>query len=81
MQAWHERFHDASVALVDRDKKIAEAAETVERDMQLLGATAVEDRLQEGVPEAIATLSAAGIKVSAESGFAWCDSLLHNSTQ
>ena len=31
--------------------------------MELLGATGIEDRLQEGVPEAIATLRAAGLKV------------------
>jgi P-type E1-E2 ATPase len=31
--------------------------------MELLGATGIEDRLQEGVPEAIATLRAAGLKI------------------
>ena len=31
--------------------------------MELLGATGIEDRLQEGVPEAIASLRAAGLKV------------------
>jgi hypothetical protein len=31
--------------------------------MELLGATGIEDRLQDGVPETIATLRKAGIKV------------------
>lgn len=35
----------------------------IERDMFLLGATAVEDKLQEGVPDAIHTMQMAGIKV------------------
>jgi phospholipid-transporting ATPase len=39
------------------------AAEIIEKDMFLLGATAVEDKLQEGVPDTIHTLQLAGIKV------------------
>ena len=35
----------------------------IEKDMFLLGATAIEDKLQEGVPDAIHTLQLAGIKV------------------
>ena len=31
--------------------------------VQLLGATAIEDRLQEGVPETIALLREAGLKI------------------
>eukprot|EP00891_Asterochloris_glomerata_P006425 jgi/Astpho2/6425/e_gw1.00093.28.1_t len=62
-QEWHQRFHEASVSLKGRDEKIAKVAEEIERDFKLLGATAVEDRLQDGVPEAIALLSKAGIKV------------------
>jgi len=37
----------------------------VERDLHVLGATAVEDRLQDGVPDTIAALRDAGIKVGA----------------
>ncbi|XP_061676915.1 phospholipid-transporting ATPase ID [Syngnathoides biaculeatus] len=36
--------------------------EQIEQDMTLLGATAIEDKLQEGVPETIALLSLANIK-------------------
>lgn len=33
----------------DRDEKIEEAADMIEKDLILLGATAVEDKLQQGV--------------------------------
>jgi magnesium-transporting ATPase (P-type) len=38
-------------------------AELVEKDLILIGSTAIEDKLQEGVPACIETLSRAGIKV------------------
>ncbi|XP_074846632.1 phospholipid-transporting ATPase IH isoform X6 [Carettochelys insculpta] len=38
-------LQDAKLALHDRDKKLAEAYEQIERDLILLGATAVEDQL------------------------------------
>ncbi|XP_008782426.2 putative phospholipid-transporting ATPase 9 isoform X2 [Phoenix dactylifera] len=47
----------------DRDEKIEEAADMIERDLILLGATAVEDKLQVGVPECIDKLAQAGIKI------------------
>ncbi|CAN6331720.1 unnamed protein product [Urochloa humidicola] len=47
----------------DRDEKIEEAAELLEKDLILLGATAVEDKLQKGVPECVDKLAQAGIKI------------------
>lgn len=47
----------------DRDEKIEEAADLLERDLILLGATAVEDKLQKGVPECVDKLAQAGIKI------------------
>ena len=38
-------------------------AETIEDDLILLGCTAIEDKLQEGVPACIETLRKAGIKI------------------
>ncbi|KAG1764931.1 Ca-transporting ATPase [Suillus occidentalis] len=38
-------------------------AELIEKDMFLLGATAIEDKLQDGVPDTIHTLQMAGIKI------------------
>lgn len=44
----YAQYHAASVALEDREARIAEAAERIEADMELIGATAVEDKLQVG---------------------------------
>ncbi|CDR88448.1 related to DNF2-Non-essential P-type ATPase [Sporisorium scitamineum] len=58
------RIHDeASASLTDRDEAIDEANEKIEVDLTLLGATALEDKLQVGVPEAIETLHRASIKL------------------
>lgn len=46
-----------------RAEALDKAAEVIEQNLQLLGATAVEDKLQDGVPDAIHTLQQAGIKV------------------
>ncbi|KAL8138104.1 hypothetical protein V2J09_004105 [Rumex salicifolius] len=47
----------------DRDAMIDQVTETIEKDLILLGATAVEDKLQPGVPECIDKLAQAGIKI------------------
>ncbi|CAN6444510.1 unnamed protein product [Victoria cruziana] len=47
----------------DRDEKVDEVADKIERNLILLGATAVEDKLQKGVPECIDKLAQAGIKI------------------
>jgi magnesium-transporting ATPase (P-type) len=53
----------ATVALTDREGALERAAEEIEKEMMLVGATAIEDKLQEGVPDTIATLARAGIKI------------------
>ncbi|GLI63173.1 hypothetical protein VaNZ11_005942 [Volvox africanus] len=60
---WSAQYDAACVALSERDRKVADASEAIEKDMELLGATAVEDKLQDGVPEAIEALLVAGIGV------------------
>lgn len=52
----------ASNSIVDRAGKLSALAETVEKDLDILGATAIEDKLQVGVPETIHALARAGIK-------------------
>ena len=42
---------------------MSDVYEEIEQGMTLLGATAVEDKLQDGVPEAIANLASAGIHI------------------
>jgi phospholipid-translocating ATPase len=44
------KFNTAKISgSADRDEKIEEAADSIEQDLLLLGATAVEDKLQKGV--------------------------------
>ncbi|CAN8244906.1 unnamed protein product [Cochlearia groenlandica] len=61
--SWNEKFIQAKSALRDREKKLDEVAELIEKDLTLIGSTAIEDKLQEGVPNCIETLSRAGIKI------------------
>lgn len=46
---WAERYNEASSSLMDRDIKMDALADEVERRFILLGSTAIEDKLQEGV--------------------------------
>lgn len=47
----------------NREADVDEVAEKMEKDLILLGSTAVEDKLQHGVPECIDKLAQAGIKL------------------
>ncbi|XP_053202225.1 probable phospholipid-transporting ATPase IA isoform X2 [Panonychus citri] len=47
----------------NREETIGRVMDKIEADLNLLGATAIEDKLQEGVPETIETLLKAGIKI------------------
>lgn len=88
---WKQRHHEASTELEDRERKLDQLYEEIEKDLlvgldahagnidwilqfyvecssfrgylQLLGATAIEDKLQDKVPETIELLSKADIKI------------------
>ncbi|KAK6118186.1 hypothetical protein DH2020_048087 [Rehmannia glutinosa] len=60
---WQRMYEDACTSLTDRSVKLRQTAALIECNLTLLGATAIEDKLQEGVPEAIESLRQAGIKV------------------
>uniref|UniRef100_A0A8K9VD92 Phospholipid-transporting ATPase n=1 Tax=Oncorhynchus mykiss TaxID=8022 RepID=A0A8K9VD92_ONCMY len=62
-EEWSERHRQADRATDCREDRLADIYEHIEQDMMLLGATAIEDKLQEGVPETIAILSLANIKI------------------
>ena len=85
-QRWNsEIYYPASIAVKDREEKLAAAYEEIEKvrggrpvkfvrprflshlivtqSLTLLGATAIEDKLQVGVPEAIVTLQKAEINI------------------
>ncbi|TRY92635.1 hypothetical protein DNTS_007692 [Danionella cerebrum] len=82
-------LNSAKLALQDRDKKLAEAYDVIEKDFILLGATAVEDRLQDKAADTIESLHKAGIKVwvltgdKMETAAATCyaSKLFHRNTQ
>lgn len=63
LEEWQQKYEDASTSLTDRSAKLRQTASLIERDLKLLGATGIEDKLQDGVPEAIESLRQAGIKV------------------
>ncbi|KAG9239039.1 putative phospholipid-transporting ATPase [Amylocarpus encephaloides] len=60
---WKKMYLDATTSLVDRQKLIENAGETIEQNFDLSGATAIEDKLQKGVPETIDKLRRANIKI------------------
>uniref|UniRef100_A0A665UU79 Phospholipid-transporting ATPase n=1 Tax=Echeneis naucrates TaxID=173247 RepID=A0A665UU79_ECHNA len=57
------RLNSARTALQQREERLQEAFSYIEKDLQLLGATGVEDKLQDKVQETIEALRLAGIKV------------------
>ncbi|XP_034727325.1 phospholipid-transporting ATPase ID-like [Etheostoma cragini] len=60
---WKQRHHEASTELDNQESKLEELYEEIEKDLLLLGATAIEDKLQDGVPQTIEQLSKANIKI------------------
>lgn len=60
---WNALYVEAMQDIRNRDKRIAECGELIETSMTLLGATAIEDRLQDDVPHTIEFLREAGIKI------------------
>ena len=60
---WKARFNEAATSIEDREKLIAECAVEIEKELDYIGITAVEDMLQDGVPETIATMKSAQIRV------------------
>ncbi|XP_028807852.1 phospholipid-transporting ATPase 2 [Neltuma alba] len=60
-QQWSLMFKEANSTLVDREWRVAEVCQMIEHDWEVLGVTAIEDRLQDGVPETIEALRKAGI--------------------
>ncbi len=60
---WKRLYHEAETSLVDRQERIEAAGDLVETSLNLLGASAIEDKLQKGVPETIDRLRRANIKI------------------
>ena len=62
-EAWRAAYSKASIALVDREQCLSDVAEAYEHSLVILGASGVEDKLQDDVPGAIEDMRRAGIKV------------------
>lgn len=58
---WWTRHKEAEISMENREKRIRDSFLSLETNLTLLGATGIEDRLQEGVPETIVALRSAGI--------------------
>lgn len=62
-ETWSRVYDTACSAIDDREQLIEQACEIIEQDLTILGVTALEDKLQDGVPDAIAQLRKAGLKL------------------
>lgn len=63
-EAWERNvWGPANVSIDDRSARMAEAYCMIEKHLVLLGGTGIEDKLQDGVPEAVSCLKGAGVRV------------------
>ncbi|XP_069055473.1 phospholipid-transporting ATPase VB isoform X1 [Pleurodeles waltl] len=62
-QRWSNYRQEAEAAIDNREELLMDTAQHLETKLTLLGATGIEDRLQDGVPDTIASLREAGIQV------------------
>jgi phospholipid-transporting ATPase len=63
-EEWDAAYTSARNIIDDtKEEKVAEVAAQIEKNMKFIGITAVEDRLQDGVPETISLLKEMGIRV------------------
>ncbi|KAJ6239211.1 putative phospholipid-transporting atpase [Anaeramoeba flamelloides] len=60
---WLQRYNEAKASLINREENINKVCEEIEKELILLGATGIEDKLQPGVPETIDYLLKAGINI------------------
>ncbi|KAG2393729.1 hypothetical protein C9374_007260 [Naegleria lovaniensis] len=60
---WFESYTKATLSTKNREKLLAHSAADMEIDLQLIGCTAIEDKLQEDVVESITFLSQAGLQI------------------
>jgi len=62
-EEWNKKWQMASAAITNREEQIDEVAKSIETNLTLIGATAIEDKLQDQVPETIEKLLEANIHV------------------
>ncbi|CAD8079154.1 unnamed protein product [Paramecium primaurelia] len=62
-EEWHKRYQLATQQIENREEKMQVLQDELEKNYEILGATAIEDKLQQDVADTIAAVKAAGIKV------------------
>lgn len=62
-RTWNEHYSDALRDIHNREQRMFEVGEMIETNLELVGATAIEDMLQDKVSDTIKTLREAGIKL------------------
>ena len=62
-EEWRKKYDKATQLLVNREEKTQEVIQSLEKDMEFLCVTGVEDKLQDDVVATLETLRNAGIKV------------------
>lgn len=60
---WINRYHEAICSIDNRDEMIDQVSNEIETDLILIGATAIEDKLQDGVSDTIESLLKAKINI------------------
>ena len=66
--AWQAAYREASAAAKDRAELMSKVADDLEKNLVIVGVTAIEDKLQDGVPGCIADLAVAGVKLCVLTG-------------
>ncbi|KAL4470893.1 hypothetical protein ABPG72_005927 [Tetrahymena utriculariae] len=59
---WCEKYNEAQRSLQNRDEQVEKLQDIMEKDLDFLGVTAVEDKLQDEVGSTIQSIREAGIK-------------------
>ena len=60
---WNQEYIEAMEDILHREKRVESLFEKLEKNFLLTGVTAIEDKLQENVPETIEFIQQAGIKI------------------
>lgn len=62
-ESWNKKYKNAMCQTVGKEKAMNAVSELIENDFELIGTTAIEDKLQENVGKTIADIKSAGIQV------------------
>ncbi|KAL0484641.1 phospholipid-transporting ATPase, partial [Acrasis kona] len=62
-EKWNVDFEEAKLSFIDRTQKIENVSDQIEKNLKLVGISAIEDELQKGVPDTILELGNANIKI------------------